>query len=227
TRHTRPPSPGDRSRAVPIGDYGFLSDGEVSALVAPGGSVDWMCLPRFDAPSAFGALLGRHAGASRIAPIDVTVPTARRYLPGTMILETSWGTPTGWIIVRALLLIGPWHHEDERSHTHRRAPTDYDADHVLLRMVRCVNGEVQIVLACEPILHSGRRPVEWSYGEEAYSKGIARADGVDLELTLTTDLRLGFEGGRALARTLLKDGETRFCALSWSEHGGPATSGEA
>ena len=75
-------SPVDHSRAVPIGDYGFLSDGEVSALVAPGGSVDWMCVPRFDSPSAFGAILGRRAGAFRIAPLDVTVPSDRRYLPG-------------------------------------------------------------------------------------------------------------------------------------------------
>ncbi|HEX8510337.1 MAG TPA: trehalase-like domain-containing protein, partial [Propionibacteriaceae bacterium] len=43
-----------RLRSVPIGNYGFLSDGEVSALVAPDGSVDWMCVPRFDAPSVFG-----------------------------------------------------------------------------------------------------------------------------------------------------------------------------
>ena len=62
-----------------------------------------------------------------VGPADVTVPSARRYLPGTLVLETSWGTPTGWIIVRDLLVMGPWRHEDERSHTHRRAPTDYDA----------------------------------------------------------------------------------------------------
>src|SRR6266566_244424 len=79
---------------VPIGDYGFLSDGEVAALVAPGGAVEWMCLPRMDSPSVFGSLLGRHAGSFRVAPSDVLVPSARRYLPGTMILETSWGTPT-------------------------------------------------------------------------------------------------------------------------------------
>ena len=53
---------------MPIGDYGFLSDGEVNALVAPGGSVDWMCVPRFDSPSIFGKVLGRYAGAFRISP---------------------------------------------------------------------------------------------------------------------------------------------------------------
>ena len=84
------------------------------------------------------------------------MPAARRYLPGTMVLETSWGTRGGWIIVRDVLLIGPWHHEHDRSHTHRRAPTDYDADHVLLRTVRCVNGEVQLSLDCEPVFDYGR-----------------------------------------------------------------------
>jgi GH15 family glucan-1,4-alpha-glucosidase len=144
-----------------------------------------------------------------------------------MVLETSWGTPGGWIIVRDLLLMGPWHHEDQRSKTHRRAPTDYDADHVLLRTVRCVNGEVQVVLDCEPMFDYGRRPVEWVYSGEAYEQAVARIPGHDLELTLTTDLRIGIEGGRATARTLLKEGERRFCALSWSEHPPPRTSDEA
>jgi len=98
-------------KTVPIGDYGFLSDGEALALLSPGGAVHWMCLPRLDSPSVFGALLGRHAGSFRVAPADVTVPAARRYLPGTLILETSWGTATGWIIVRDALLVGPWRHE--------------------------------------------------------------------------------------------------------------------
>ena len=131
------------ARSTPIGDYGFLSDGEVLALVSPGGAVEWMCVPRFDSPSVFGSILGRHAGSFKIAPDDVTVPADVRYLPGTMILETSWGTPTGWIIVRDALLIGPWHHEDDRSKTYQRTPSDYEAEHILLRTIRCASGEVQ------------------------------------------------------------------------------------
>jgi len=216
-----------RSPFPPIGDYGFLSDCETVALVAPSGNVEWLCLPRLDSPSVFGAMLDRDAGNFRFGPYDLNVPAARRYLPGTMVLETSWGTASGWIIVRDLLLMGPWHHEDQRSKTHRRAPTDYDADHVLLRTVRCVNGEVQVVMDCEPMFDYGRHPAEWIYSGEAYEQAVARVPGNDLELTLTTDLRIGIEGGRATARTLLKEGEHRFCALSWSEHPPPRTSEEA
>ena len=74
-----------------------------------------------------------------------------------MILETSWGTATGWIIVRDALVIGPWRHDDELSHTQRRTPTDYDAEHILIRTIRCVSGEVQIVAECEPMFDYGRQ----------------------------------------------------------------------
>jgi GH15 family glucan-1,4-alpha-glucosidase len=216
-----------RSPYPPIEDFGFLSDCETTALVAPSGNVEWMCLPKMHSPSVFATILDRDAGGFRLGPADVMVPAARRYVPGTMVLETSWGTPTGWIIVRDMLLIGPWHHVDELSRTHRRAPTDYDAEHVLLRLVRCVNGEVQVSLECEPMFDYGRLAAHWSYTDRGYHQGLATADGVDLTLRLTTDLRLGFEGPRATARTLLKEGETRFCALSWTEHEPPYDFAEA
>ncbi len=214
-------------KTVPIGDYGFLSDGEVTALVAPGGAIEWMCVPRIDSPSVFGAMLGRHAGSFRVAPSDVSVPAARRYLPGTMVLETSWGTETGWIIVRDVLLLGPWRHETELSHTHRRIPTDYDAEHILLRTVRCVAGQVQTIVECEPVFDYGRKPATWSYSGHVYHQGVAHGGDSDLGLTLTTDMRLGFEGGRASARTLLKAGDTRYVALSWSPKEPPLTYADA
>ncbi len=207
----------------PIADYGFLSDGEVSALVAPSGNVEWMCLPRFDSPSVFGSILDRSAGNFRLGPADIHVPTNRRYIPGTMVLETSWGTGDGWIIVRDLLLIGPWHHDRDRSNTHRRAPTDYDADHVLLRMVRCVHGEVQLTLDCKPVFDYGRSPVGWQYTGDGYHEGLATSPDSDIELRLTSDMNLGFEGPRTTARTLLKEGDVRFVALSWSEHRAPSS----
>jgi GH15 family glucan-1,4-alpha-glucosidase len=211
----------------PIAEYGFLSDCETTALVAPGGAVEWLCLPRIDSPSVFGAILDRDAGMFRIGPAGVNVPAARRYLPGTMVLETSWGTGSGWMIVRDALLIGGWHHEDDRSGTHRRAPTDYDADHVLLRTIRCVNGQVEVAMDCEPVFDYGTKHVRWEYSGPGYSDGIATAAGSNIRLGLRTDLRLGFEGSRATARHRMKEGEQIYCALYWSEHAPPQDFEEA
>jgi GH15 family glucan-1,4-alpha-glucosidase len=211
----------------PIAEYAFLSDCEVTALVAPSGSIEWMCLPRMDGPSIFGSMLDRDAGHFKLSPTDTTVPAGRRYLPGTMVLETTWGTRTGWVIVRDVLLIGPWHHEDERSHTHRRAPTDYDAAHVLLRTLRCVNGAVEMVLDCDPKPGYGKHRSTWEYVDGGYHKARATVDGHPLQLTLASDLRLGFEAGHARARTTMRDGDVAYVALSWSEHGGPESYDDA
>ena len=64
----------------PIADYAFLSDCHTGALLAPDGTVEWLCVPRFDAPSVFGSILGKRAGSFRLAPLDSQVPAARRYL---------------------------------------------------------------------------------------------------------------------------------------------------
>ena len=215
------------SQFPPIADYGFLSDCENVALIAPSGDVEWLCLPRMDSPSVFGALLDRTAGGFRFGPADIRVPAARRYLPGTMVLETSWGTPQGWVITRDVLLIGPWRHEEERSESQRRAPTDYDAEHILLRMVRCVNGEVQLTIDCEPVFDYGRRIGTWQFTEAGYHQLTCRTDDDEIALTLTSDINLGIEGPRALGRTLIKEGQTMFCALSWGLNAAPRTTDEA
>jgi len=211
----------------PIGDYAFLSDCETVALVAPSGNVEWMCLPRMDSPSVFGAILDRDAGTFRVAPADVSVPAGRRYIPGTMVLETSWETRMGWVIVRDALSIGPWHHQDERSRSHRRSPTDHDADHVLLRVIECVQGSAEIKLECEPAFDYGGLAADWVYAGPGYNEAVASSEGIDIQLRLVTDMRLGFEGPRARARTTLREGDRAFVALGWSTHPLPADYEEA
>ncbi len=206
----------------PIADYAFVSDCEVCALIAPTGNVEWMCAPRFDSPSIFGAMLDRDAGMFSLAPAGTAVPAGRRYLPGTNIVETTWGTKTGWLITRDVLLVGPWRHDRERSHTHRRSPTDYDAEHVLLRTLRCVNGTVNMHMECDPIHDYGRAPAHWEYSGEGYEECTATFAGTDLRLKLHSDLRLGIEGSTVRARTSLHDGDVGYVALSWgADHEGP------
>ncbi|MDQ3963280.1 MAG: glycoside hydrolase family 15 protein [Actinomycetota bacterium] len=214
TGYSGPPFP-------PIADYGLLSDCEATALVSSRGTVEWMCLPRPDSPSVFGAILDRTAGGFRVGPSDVDVPAGRRYLPGTNVLETTWQTPRGWAIVRDVLLIGPWYHDRDRSKDHRRPPTDYEAEGTLLRTVECITGSVDFYVDCEPVFDYGKVDPNWEYTGEAYGEAVARAEGTDLQLKLTTDFRLGFEGRRARARRTLKEGEKAFVALSWSDHAPP------
>src|SRR5499425_776799 len=184
---------GEFSAYPPIADYGFLSDCEVTALVAPSGAIEWMCLPRMDCPSVFAAMLDRGAGFFRLGPEDVDVPADRRYLPGTLVLETSWDCGEGWIIVRDCLVMGPWRHEHPESTKHIRPPTDYDSEHILLRTVRCVQGSVQLALDCEPVFGYGQQRACWSRPNGNYYQAVATAEDV-LPVTLTSDIRLASRG---------------------------------
>jgi alpha,alpha-trehalase len=210
----------------PIADYGFLSDCEVTALVAPSGSIEWMCLPRMDGPSIFASILDRSAGSFRLGPADATVPSGRRYLPGTMILETTWDVPTGWAVVRDVLLVGPWRHGLGRSGSYQRVPMDHVAERVLLRTVRCLSGSIDFVLECEPAFDYGRRRGSWQYSGDGYGEADAVLDDAP-QMRLTTSLNLGFEGSRAMARRRLRAGEQVFCALSWADGQPPGTFTEA
>jgi GH15 family glucan-1,4-alpha-glucosidase len=211
----------------PIADYAFLSDCETCALVSPSGNVEWLCLPRMDSPSVFAAVLDRGAGVFRVGPADVTVPAGRRYLPGTMVLETTWDTPTGWAVVRDVLLMGPWRHEVRRTASYRRAPTDHDAERVLLRTVRCLSGSIDFVVECEPVFDYGRRRGTWQYSGGGYGRAQITSDEGIETIRLTTDLNLGFEGPRAVARRRLRAGEQVFFALSWGDASPPETFAEA
>jgi alpha,alpha-trehalase len=198
----------------PIADYGFLSNCHTGALVAPDGAIDWLCIPRFDAPSVFGSLLDRQAGAFRFGPFGINVPTARIYEPGTNILATTWHTPTGWVIVRDALTVGPRRGEDTVT-PHTRPPADEDADHVMVRTALCLDGSVDMELVCEPVFDYGRAQAEWSLvGEDRHA---ADAGGAEQTIRLKTDMELGIEGNSARARHTLHQGDQIYCSLSWAE----------
>jgi len=197
-----------------IADYAFLSDCHTGALVAPDGSIDWLCVPRFDSPSVFGTLLDREAGMFRLGPFGINAPAARIYEPGTNILTTSWMTPTGWIVVRDALTIGPRRGED-RITPHTRPPTDEDADHLLVRTVLCLGGDVEVELVCEPDFDYGRAVGEWSLvGDD---RRTADAQGAGVTIRLRSDMSLGVESDRVRARHRLRQGEQAFCSLAWGE----------
>ncbi len=130
-----------------------------------------------DCPSIFGALLDRDAGWFRFGPEDMTVPADRRYLPGTMVLETSWDCGEGWMVVRDCLVMGPWRHDHRDRSTHRRPPTDYDAEHILLRTVRCMNGSVQLSMDCEPAFDYGRQRGRWEHTGQGYHQAVIAPAG--------------------------------------------------
>src|ERR687892_1371384 len=196
-----------RSPFPPIAGYGFLSVREVGALVAPSGNVEWLCLPRPDGPSVLGAALDRAAGGFRVGPAEVMVPAGRRYLPGTMVLETTWQTRTGWLIVRDALTIGPWYSTKRLDH-YRRPPGDHEAEHCLLRTIKCVNGHVELALNCEPVFDYGRVEARWNYSDLGYGQAIATGREGDAVVRLTTNLRLAFEGRSAHAYSTLTEGDS-------------------
>ena len=213
-------SAGDRFPT--IGSYGFLSDCHTSALVSFDGSIEWLCLPRFDSPSVFGAILDRGAGHFRLAPRGTIVPISRRYEPGTLVIETTWVTDTGWVVVHDALTIGQWM---EQAGPGSRPSTAHEADYSLLRMATCVDGHVELEMECLPHFAYGAEAARWSGGD----LGEAVATGAGTELHLSSDMELTLEKGAARGRVHLREDETSFCAITWgkSDLGGPRSAPEA
>ena len=206
----------------PISDYAFLSDCENSCLIAPTGAVEWLCLSKPHDPSVFATLLDRSAGSFRLSPADSAVPAHRQYVPGTMILETTWQTRSGWLVVDTFLAVGPWYRNEQRSEHHRRTPGDFDAKHMLVRTVKCLHGNVDILLNCEPSFDYGRTDATWEHMDSGYGR-VATTNAEFPTLTLTGDMRFGIEGRAVRARHRLSEGETAFAVLSWGDSVLPET----
>src|SRR5262245_28720120 len=139
----------------PIADYAFLSNCQTGALVAPDGSIDWLCVPCFDAPSMLGSLLDREAGRFRFRHFGINHPTTGRYAPRTNVLATTSKSPSSWMLVQDALTIIPRDHEDKITPP-TRPPADYDADNLLDRTVHCLEGRVEVELTCEPVFDYGQ-----------------------------------------------------------------------
>ncbi|HET9466186.1 MAG TPA: trehalase-like domain-containing protein [Gemmatimonadales bacterium] len=168
----------------PIADYALLSDCHSAALVHRSGSVDWLCFPRFDSPSVFGRLLDERAGHWSLHVPGAT-SIRRRYLDGTLVLETEFETPTGRLMLTDALAAGP----NERGHElGARAP------HGLLRRAECVAGTVELEIEYAPRPEYGRlRP-----GLEAVPGG-KRATGGSFGLLLFSPAPLAVDGGPAIS----------------------------
>jgi alpha,alpha-trehalase len=124
----------------PIADYGLLSDCNTAALAATDGSIDWLCLPRFDAPAVFAAVLDPDAGHWSIRPAG-EFTSERRYADGTLVLETTFTTDSGTVLLRDALAFA----DGQRGHG-----IGMDAPHELVRSVAGVNGTVELVMELAP-----------------------------------------------------------------------------
>ncbi len=167
----------DARGSLPIAEYGLLADCNTAALVARDGSIDWLCLPRYDSPSVFGRLLGENAGHWSIRPVgDFT--SERRYLSGTLVLETTFTTDTGSVRITDALVFA----EEQRGHD-----LGYDSPHEVVRSVEGLAGEVELAFELAPRTEYGLvRPLIRMEGDGGRTFGgpnrIAVRAGVPLTL---------------------------------------------
>ena len=191
---------------VPIADYALLSDCRSAALVSRAGSIDWLCFPRFDGPSVFARLLDEQAGHWSLHALGAT-EVSRRYLDGTMVLETTFRTPTGSAVLLDAMAIG----RNERGHE-----LGVDSPGIVLRSISCQSGTVEFDLEYAPRFEYGLifpllRPIQG---------GILARGGADV-LVLSSPIELSIDGSIARARFTLQAGEQACFALqhraSWEK----------
>ena len=184
----------------PIAEYALLSDCHSAALVHRSGSVDWLCFPRYDASSCLGALLGDGAGHWSIRAARAT-EVRRRYLVGSLVLETEFTTAAGRLTLTDALALGA----NERGHElGARSP------HALLRRAECTAGTVELELEFAPRPDYGR--VVPALRE--VSGGVSGAGESRVPL-LASPLSHDLADGTARARVTLRAGESRAFALQY------------
>ncbi len=162
---------------TPIADYALLSDRHSAALVSRGGSIDWLCFPRFDSPSTFGRLLDEKAGHWFFGATNAT-EVSRRYLDRTMVLETTLRTPTGSVTITDALAMG----SGNRGHELGKG-----SPHVLLRRATCTEGRVDLSLEYVPrpdhgLQHPSLVAVDGGMTDSGSADGLVLSTSVALML---------------------------------------------
>ena len=189
----------------PIEDLAFLADGETAALVSTTGIVEWLCLPRIDSPSVFGALLDRGAGSWRLAPIDPAATMTRHYRPGSLVLVTEWTTASGQAVISDALV-----------------STASGPGRMLVRTVQGSTGEVEFESRLDLAADYGRtRPAWHPHGDGAWATELP--DG--LPLTLVGDASAGTPP--APCRFTIREQEGLGLALAWRGAAGPRDARDA
>jgi GH15 family glucan-1,4-alpha-glucosidase len=192
--------------SLPIGEYALLSDCHSAGLVSRDGSVDWLCLPRFDAPSVFCRLLDAGGGHFSIRPAG-EFEASRRYVDQTMVLETTFTTQRGAAVLTDALATG----RDERGH-HLGA----DSPGTLLRSLACTEGEIEAELSYAPRPEYGLvHPLLF-----AVPCGLVARGGAS-RLLLSTSVGFAVEDAIATATVRLTAGQTALFALAHGEMAGP------
>src|ERR687890_715042 len=188
----------------PISDYALIGDCRSAGLVSREGSLDWLCLPRFDSPSVFAAVLdAKNGGRFLMRPIG-EFRTERRYLANSNVLETVFRTPTGACVLRDLMSVSS--EEDKRA--------NLTPEHEVLRELEGLDGEVEVEILYEPRPDYGRvRPLL----EERGALGLrCEAEGTSLTLRSEVPLELtdGDRSARGTAR--IRSGERKYLSLTYS-----------
>jgi GH15 family glucan-1,4-alpha-glucosidase len=188
-----------------IGDYAAIGDSGSAALVGRDGSIDWLCWPRFDSPSLFGAILDQSAGHWRIAPVG-PCQTIRHYIKDTNVLQTRFDTGSGSLVLTDLMPVAS---EEEKASL--MLP-----EREILRLLECERGEVEIEWSFEPRPGYGLRSVSV---RQAGRLGLRAETGAGL-LTLRTDLPLEIStDGRVGGRARLSAGARAHASLTFAADG--------
>jgi GH15 family glucan-1,4-alpha-glucosidase len=185
---------------LPISEYALLSDSHRAALVSRSGSVDWLCLPRFDSPAVFGRLLDDTAGHWTIFPAG-EANVSRQYVERTLVLETHFESRCGKAVLIDALATGP----NESGHE-----LGANAPHVLLRQVRGIEGTVEIEIEYAP------RP---EYGIvnpllTAVDGGLLARGGAAV-LLISAPVEWEVKDGTARTRIVIREGEVLGFSLQY------------